>query len=73
MNGMDLYAILRELHIEKRRLDRIIRELENRQERISPDPTRPPGRRGRKSMGAEERRKVSERMKNYWAKRRNRN
>jgi hypothetical protein len=29
-----------------------------------------PGRRGRKSMGLEERQQVSERMKKYWAGRR---
>jgi hypothetical protein len=33
---------------------------------------RPKSRRGRKSMGAAERTEVSERMKKYWASRRNR-
>jgi hypothetical protein len=70
MEGMDLFQILRELHIEKQRLDRIIRELEGLQGRETPDSPRPVKRRGRKSMSPEERREVSERMKKYWATRR---
>jgi hypothetical protein len=70
MNGMDLFEVLRELHSEKERLDRIIRELEALVGGATPDLARAAGRRGRKSMNPEERREVSERMKKYWAARR---
>jgi hypothetical protein len=67
---MDLFQILRDLHIEKQRLDRIIRELEDVERRATSDAAPPRRRRGRRSMSLEERREVSERMKRYWAARR---
>jgi hypothetical protein len=68
---MDIYKAIRELHSEKARLDRVIAALEELQNRG--DRTTAPvvsGRRGRKSMKAEEREQVSVRMKQYWARRR---
>jgi hypothetical protein len=70
---MDLRSIIRELYKEKQRLDRIIAELEPFEVDRALDPNKPaPKGRGRKSMSAEERRQVSDRMKRYWAKRRGR-
>lgn len=64
---MDTTAILLALYDRKRLLEETISALEelNGNTRVR---TRSP--RGRKSMGAEERKQVSERMKRYWAKRR---
>jgi hypothetical protein len=56
------------LHRDKERLDRTITALEPLQANAVP-----PGgdkRRGRKSMNAQERREVSNRMKKYWAQKR---
>jgi hypothetical protein len=66
---MDINAIIRQLHAEKERLDRVISSLEELQGGAAVEA---PGgkRRGRKSMNAEERREVSERMKRYWELRR---
>jgi hypothetical protein len=68
---MDLYRIIRELVLERDRLQKIIESLEE----MKPD--RPSGiriegvkRRGRKSMDRAAREQVSERMKRYWAERR---
>lgn len=70
---MDIYQALRALHEEKKRLDHLIavlEELQNAGNHIqSPALNK---RRGRKSMSLEERRQVSERMKRYWAQRRER-
>jgi hypothetical protein len=65
---MDLNKALRELYEEKRRLDSAIASLEARLK----SRTRQAGkkRRGRKSMGPEERREVSRRMSLYWEARR---
>lgn len=66
---MDLYKYLRELHDEKSRLDRVIHSLEEvvEQRMLPPAPAR---RRGRKpGMADDERRLISERMRNYWAQR----
>jgi len=54
-------------------LERLIESLETLQA-TGKVPTRatPRGRRGRKGMSADERQKVSERMKKYWAARRGR-
>ena len=60
---MDLKEILSQLYAEKELLDEAIRQLEA----LTKGTT---SRRGRKSMGIEERRQVSERMRSYWAKRR---
>jgi len=62
---MDVNRALRELYDEKRRLDAAIARLELRlRGRV------PPSRRGRKSMGPEERLEVSRRMTRYWEMRR---
>ena len=67
---MDLYRIIRELVLERDRLQRIIDSLEE----MKPDgkPARPEGgskRRGRKFMDPAAREEVSARMKRYWAQR----
>jgi len=65
---MNLTEIIRSLYAEKARVEHSIAALE------SLDPSqagsRPARRRGRKSMGEEERQQVSQRMKRYWASRR---
>ena len=70
---MDLYAIIQELHQERKRLDRLIAVLERKLAHSLHFRNRPKSRRGRKSMGQEERKLVSERMKRYWASRRGEN
>jgi hypothetical protein len=65
---MDLRKTLTELYEEKARLDRVISSLE--QLAATPAAIRPSlHRRGRKFMSPQERRKVSERMRRYWAAR----
>jgi hypothetical protein len=66
---MDLWHLLDELHRERKRLDRMIQNLEalRRGERIQP---LPPSRRGRRNMPPAERKAVSERMKAWWRQRR---
>lgn len=68
---MDLYRIIEELVDERNRIQRIIESLE---EMEAPTPRKParvkPAPRGRKSMDDAARKKVSQRMKIYWAKRR---
>jgi hypothetical protein len=64
---MDLNKAIRELHQELDKLNEVIAALESFERTGTlPDSHR----RGRKSMGDEERRLVSERMKKYWAGRR---
>ncbi len=65
---MDVHKTLRDLCEEKNRLDRLIARLEQRLQGAPGVAAR--GRRGRKSMGADERVQVSARMKAYWAERR---
>jgi hypothetical protein len=69
---MDIIKALRELHAEKKRLDAVIASLEAQlgSTRKAGAAPKSPGRRGRKSMGAEERLKVSKRMTLYWEARR---
>jgi hypothetical protein len=69
---MDLYKAIQELYAEKEKLERVIASLEELQRAAGADPVLPKSgnRRGRKSMNAKERREVSERMKKYWASRR---
>jgi hypothetical protein len=70
---MDVQETLRLLKIEKERLERAIALLEELQGgggRGAHPPDIKPERRGRKSMSEDERREVSERMKKYWASRR---
>jgi hypothetical protein len=68
---MDLFKAIQDLHAEKEKLERVIASLEELQcaagLRIPPQPGAGK-RRGRKSMGPEERQEVSERMKKHWAK-----
>ena len=69
---MDLRKTIQELHVQKQRLQRTIAELEQLQKSDGGGEgvAALVRRRGRKSMGHEERRVVSERMKKYWASRR---
>jgi hypothetical protein len=66
---MDVHKLIAKLNAELKALNRVIGCLEQL-------PGGNPGimatrkHRGRKSMGAEERREVSERMRKYWTKRR---
>lgn len=64
---MDIWKALHELHLERQRLDQVIGTLEALK---SGEYRKPPSRRGRKSMPTHERHEVSERMKRYWAMRR---
>jgi len=64
---MDLNRAIRDLREELEKLNEVIASLEHFQ---STGTLPLPRRRGRKSMPAEERRRVSERMKKYWARRR---
>jgi seryl-tRNA synthetase len=69
---MDLHKTIQDLYAEKEKLERVIASLEELQ-RAADANSQVMGRskrRGRKSMGAEERQEVSERMKKYWAGRR---
>jgi hypothetical protein len=71
---MDFYKALKELYAEKQKLERVIASLEELQ-RTAGGITGITGitktkRRGRKSMGNQERQEVSRRMKKYWAGRR---
>jgi hypothetical protein len=65
---MDLHATLLELLARKRQLENIIAELE---ELKTSDGSPSVRSRGRKYMPAEERQEVSQRMRRYWAGRRN--
>jgi hypothetical protein len=68
---MDLYKAIRDLYAEKEKLERVIASLEELQRSAAAPPEPVEGkRRGRKSMNAKERQEVSERMRKYWAKRR---
>jgi len=64
---MDLNQVIQELLRERNRLDALIKALENG---LDPQPIKKArSRRGRKSMAAEERVQVAERMRRYWADR----
>lgn len=65
---MDVLKALRELYLEKSRLDRLIEICESKIKEQDRRLSR--SKRGRKSMSMEERKIVSERMRNYWAGRR---
>ena len=71
---MDLFKVIDALREERKRLDYTIKALENmiEGEEIASSVVRPK-RRGRKSMSREERQKVSDRMRRYWAARRKEN
>ena len=64
---MDLHKILHELHTERLRLGKIIATLEELHDH---PPEIAPKKRGRKDMDAAARKAVSQRMKRYWAARR---
>ena len=69
---MDLNKLLQDLNAEKDRLERVIASIMELHRATGGEiPSAPDSgkRRGRKSMGPEERQEVSERMKKYWASR----
>jgi len=69
--SIDLRKVLKDLYTQRERLEHVITSLEALQQgSIAGLPTEKKSNRGRKSMGAEERREVSERMRKYWAARR---
>ena len=69
---MDLTRIIGQLYAERDRVRQAIATLEQfQQEKNTAVPAHRT--RGRKSMGTEERKVVVERMKTYWAKRRQEN
>jgi hypothetical protein len=69
---MDLYKAIQDLYAEKEKLERVIASLEELQRTAGSMPAlpKPVKRRGRKSMNSSERQEVSERMRKYWASRR---
>jgi len=68
---MDLLKAIQELYEERKRLDSAIAALESVLENKAALPDmKESKRRGRKSMSHEERQKVSDRMRKYWAARR---
>ena len=69
---MDLYKAIQDLYKEKEKLERVIASLEELQRAGGSVPEMPKAvkRRGRKSMNSTERKEVSERMRKYWASRR---
>lgn len=69
---MDLYKAIQELYAEKEKLERVIASLEELQRTAGDTPVimKAVKRRGRKSMGSDERQEVSARMKRYWEARR---
>jgi hypothetical protein len=69
---MDLYKAIQDLYAEKEKLERVISSLEELQRTAGSFPhlPEPVKRRGRKSMDPSERQQVSERMRKYWATRR---
>jgi hypothetical protein len=67
---MDFWKALEELHTERRRLNHAIAVLEEMQRSGG---LLTAGRRGRKTMPPEERRVVAERMRAYWARRKDGN
>jgi hypothetical protein len=70
---MDLYKAIQDLYAEKEKLEHVIASLEELQRNGSEIPVLPKSvkRRGRKSMNSKERQEVAERMRKYWASRRN--
>jgi hypothetical protein len=69
---MDLTRIIRQLYAERDRVQQAIATLEQfQQENTTAVPAH--RKRGRKSMSTEERKVVAERMKTYWANKRQQN
>jgi hypothetical protein len=71
---MDLDSVLRILHGEKQKLDRVIASLEQLLaiQAIGSNIAVTAKKRGRKSMSEDERRRVSARMKRFWTERKKR-
>ena len=69
---MNIHQAIKELLAEKERLDRAIAHLEGMQKQRG-DSAPAQQRRGRKTMDAQARRQVSERMQRYWEARRKKN
>jgi hypothetical protein len=73
---VDVFKALRALYEERKKLDHVIESLEDLEKQAQEGreivvvPQKPPSRRGRKSMDDEARQEVSQRMKAYWARRR---
>ena len=67
---MDLSTTIAEFLEQKEKVDRVIAALEELASVMDSQPVPKRDRRGRKSMGAQERLQVSVRMKQYWARRR---
>ena len=67
---MDYGKLVQDLHLELARITNIIGKLETLRESHGTSESLARAKRGRKSMGPEERVQVSERMKRYWAGRR---
>lgn len=68
---MNLFeTIEKELRAERRKIVEVIEALERMRDFKTPAIPKTPRRRGRKSMGALERKEVSARMKRYWEERR---
>ncbi len=67
--NLDLNETIRRLRLKKQLVENAIAAMEELMNVGSGDPTHIPKRPGRKSMSPEERHKVSERMKKYWANR----
>ena len=68
---MDIHKIIQELHEERARLDQVIQSLESLSGEENSTGENRVERRGRKSMSQAERLQVSQRMRKYWASRRN--
>ena len=64
---MDLNKTIVELRAQRDKIDAVIKQLEAMSDG---SPVRTRSTRGRKFIGAAERREISERMKRYWAGRR---
>jgi len=69
---MDLYQAIRQLRFRRQQVERAIALLEELSKDDSDKGIIMRPRRGRTSMGPEERSEVSKRMKTYWASRRQR-
>jgi hypothetical protein len=69
--AIDLRHVLKDLYSQRERLEHVISSLEALQDgSAGAMPPEKKTNRGRKSMGADERQEVSERMRKYWAARR---
>ena len=69
---LDLRAVILSLRAELERIDRTIAALEHLKEPVGADApvVKPRSKRGRRSMNTEQRLEVAERMRRYWAQRR---